>query len=370
MRLLDRYLLRELLIPLGYCLSGFIIFFCAFDLIFNLHKFQENKMTPWDCVEYYQVTLPEVFVMIVAPVSLLLALLYAITTHARHNEFTAIRAAGVSLWRISLPYLAVGILFSGVVFYVNEFWAPQAQDKAEEIMNRRVGASQSASSQIFDLRFYNAPENRSWYIRIYNKNTTEMRTVVVNWELPDGSLRNIYAKSGVYTNGNWLFRNVEEIDYKSKLDPVPLCKTNATFIPPFSETPEMIKSQIKFNQINLKRSKKPRMSMSEISDYMRLNPKLSPGDQKVMTTQWQCRIAEPLKCLMVVLIAIPFGARSGRRNVFVGVASSIVIFFSYYILQQLSQTLGMNGKIPGFWAAWTPNMVFGMTGIILILRVR
>ena len=93
-RLLDRYLLRELLVPLGYCLGGFLIFYVSFDLIFQINRFLDAHLLFWDIVEYYVVTLPELLVEEVLPVSLLLALLYATTNHSRYNELTAMRAAG------------------------------------------------------------------------------------------------------------------------------------------------------------------------------------------------------------------------------------------------------------------------------------
>src|ERR1035438_9093249 len=127
MRLLDRYLLRELLIPLGYCLCGFLLFWISSDMFVTLGDFQKKELLARDIVEYYVVMLPE-FLVLVLPIALLLALLYALTNHARHQEITAIRAAGVSLWRISLPYLGVGFLASLVLFVVNEVWGPSSDE--------------------------------------------------------------------------------------------------------------------------------------------------------------------------------------------------------------------------------------------------
>ena len=103
MRLLDRYLLRELLIPLGYCLGGFLVFWIAFDLFSDLGAFQQEKLKPLEIGEYYLALLPKLLQDIVAPAALLLALLYTLTNHARHQELTAMRAAGVGLWRLCLP---------------------------------------------------------------------------------------------------------------------------------------------------------------------------------------------------------------------------------------------------------------------------
>src|SRR5262245_38180794 len=123
MRLLDRYLLRELLIPLSYCLSGFLIFWVAFDLFKELGNLQGRKLSWRDIAEYYLVITPE-FLVIVLPIALLLALLYALANHSRHNEITAIRSAGVSLWRLCVPYFAVGLLITIAAFVVNELWVP------------------------------------------------------------------------------------------------------------------------------------------------------------------------------------------------------------------------------------------------------
>src|SRR6195256_3878839 len=137
MRLLDRYLLRELLIPLGYCLCGFLIFWVFSDLFTSLADFQKKKLLPWDIAEYYLVSTPE-FLVVVVPIALLLALLYALTNHARHHEITAIRAAGISLWRLCVPYLAIGFLAGLGLFALNELVVPDGTAAAEEILMRRV----------------------------------------------------------------------------------------------------------------------------------------------------------------------------------------------------------------------------------------
>jgi len=84
----------------------------------------------------------------------------------------------------------------------------------------------------------------------------------------------------------------------------------------------------------------------------------------------QGRLAAPWTCVVVVLIAIPFGAASGRRNVFVGVASSLVICFAFFILQQVGLVYGATGRLPAWLGAWAPNLSFGLAGLILTDRVR
>ena len=68
MRLLDRYLLREFLVPLGYCISGFLIFWIAFDLFSELHAMQDKHLLAGDIAEYYLFRLPE-FLPVALPVA-------------------------------------------------------------------------------------------------------------------------------------------------------------------------------------------------------------------------------------------------------------------------------------------------------------
>lgn len=371
MRLLDRYLLRELMVPLIYCLGGFLIFWISFDLFSEFNEFQRSKLKPLDIAEYYLVRTPEEM-SVVMPVALLLALLYALTNHARHHELTAIRAAGVSLWRLSLPYLAVGFVFSSVLFAINELWVPQTQERSKRILARYM-AETSATSLDWrkNLFFMNTPENRSWSVEAYNLMTGEMLQPTIVWELPGGVKRVINAERGRYAAGTWTFFNVQEtITSPERMFPL-RTETNVLSFTNFSENPELIRSDIKVNTLSMKdAAKEAQLSLQEIVNYKRLHPELPPRQEAVINTQFHSRLASPWLCLVVVLIAIPFGAPSGRRNVFVGVAASIVIAFIYFILFKLCLALGTGGVLPGWLAAWLPNVTFAITGIILTLRVR
>ena len=74
MRLLDRYLLRELLVPLCYCLCGFLLLWVASDLVTELSALQDKRLHAGDIADYYLVKTPE-FLVMVLPIALLLALL-------------------------------------------------------------------------------------------------------------------------------------------------------------------------------------------------------------------------------------------------------------------------------------------------------
>jgi lipopolysaccharide export system permease protein len=374
MRLLDRYLLRELLVPLGYCLGGFLLFWTVFDLFNSLGDLQEKRMLWQDIALYYLVRAPEVLVLIL-PIALLLGLLYSLTNHARHHEITAMRAAGISLWRIAQPYFLVGFAASLVLLALNELAVPNSSDLAEKISRRRIAVQAGAlrPGQIGNLTFNNSRDRRIWRIGMYDSNAEIMIDPRVVWVLPDSSVRWLDADRAERLDGVWVFLNAREYREEPKANsmPMPILQTNRLALPEFTETPEQIKSEIKLSRsISLRPGVRVEMAIRELLNYLRLHPDPKPKERDWLYTQLHGRLAAPWTCLVVVLIAIPFGAASGRRNVFFGVAGSIFICFAFFVLQKVGLAMGSGGFLPPWIGAWLPNLFFSVTGAWLTARVR
>jgi lipopolysaccharide export system permease protein len=372
-RLLDRYLFRELLTPLAYCLGGFLIFYITFSLFTGLPDLQEHKLHLRDVLEYSAAQTPG-FLVLVLPVALLLALLYTLTQHARHNEITAMRAAGISLWRICLPYFGVGLLATGAQFALNEVVVPRSAAWALHIRTRYVQTAEDLREQTAARHFgmINERAHRHWFCTQYDAAAAEMFGPTVVWSLPDGSLRTLYAARAVHTNGVWVFFEVKEY---AQADPdvpvtVRLLQTNVLAMPEFEETPRQVRGEIKMGNQETFNPHSEDISLREILDYLREHPGLPKAQAGELLTRFHNRLAAPWTCLVVVLIAIPFGAGSGRRNLFFGVAGSIFIVAGYLVTQQVSLAVGSHGHLPAWLAAWLPNLLFAATGCLLTARVR
>lgn len=374
MRLLARYLMRECLVALGYCFSAFLLLWVSLDLLSSLHDLQENKLRAGDVAEYYLFRIPE-FLPVALPVAILLALLYALTNHARHNEITAIRAAGVSLWRLSLPYFAIGLLAAVALFASNEFLAPKTAEVAEQILIRRVQRQRSDEErlQVSNLAFENATAGRFWRIGIYNPRTGEMIRPSVNWRRPDGTRQQFDAERATYTNGCWTFYNVsgwkKTATTNSLMEPI---KKATLPMPEFAERPEEINSQISVMDriAHPTRTHRADIPIAEIINYLHFNPNPEASIRSRLFTKLHGRFAGPFTCIVVVMMALPFAAASNRRNVFVGVAASLFIFFVYFMLQQVGFAMGEVGRIPAWLGAWFPNLLFGIAGLWMVARVR
>lgn len=372
MRLIDRYLLRDFLFWLAVFFAGFLMIWIAFDLGLDPHRFQQAHLRGKDFVEYYFYKSAD-FIPIALPVAILLATLYVITNHARYNEITAIRAAGVSLVRLCMPYFAAGFTLSALLFAFNEYFAPHAGDMAEEILIRRVDPTAKAQYYLtHNFAFVNygvGGKPHKWTAAVYNSETHEMTAPLITWPTSNGMDLSISANTARWTNHMWVLSDnvIKTLGVTTRL-PV----TDPVALPELPETPAQIQSDIKVNKYRSITSKTRRadIPLADIVNYLRFHPNPDRKTRNWLFTKLHGRFAGPFACLVVVIVAIPFSARSGRRNIFVGVAASIFIFFVYFVLQQVGLTFGETGWMPSWFGAWFPNLFFGVGGLFLMSRVR
>src|SRR5439155_1507049 len=126
MRLLDRYVIRNFLHAYLYCVAGFLSIWLVFDISDNVSIFLDRHFGLLRVTEFYLTQLPQVFVILL-PVSLLLALLFSLGRMSRTNEIVSMLTAGVSLPRLLLPLLAMGVLMTLATMALNYSAAPHAE---------------------------------------------------------------------------------------------------------------------------------------------------------------------------------------------------------------------------------------------------
>ncbi len=372
-RLLDRYLLRELLVPLVVTLSSFVLLWLVFDIVGIIDDFHDNQLQLADAIEYYLYKTPKVLSEGLVPVALLLTTLYALTQHARHNELTAIRSAGISLWRVLVPYMGVGVLFSLGLFWLNEFALPDANQRMDQVMHRYKGGGDATPGRLRNFNFHNERDRRKWTIGEFDRGAGTMTGVLVEWSQADGRVQYVKADGARWSGTEWVFQraltrifdpaNKEEFDFAPAVDEL--------VVREFRETPAEIWSEFSIGQLSARvAAKRAVVALSTLQNYFDLHPELTGDKRALLMTQFHARIAIPWTCLVVMLIAIPFAAPSGRRNVFVGTTAGLVLTFAFFILQRLGLTLGTGGYLVPWLAAWLPNLCFAGLGIFLTSRVR
>ncbi len=392
MRLLDRYLLRELLVPFAYCLAGFQIFWVAFQLFNELPMFQERGMSAAAIAWYFLLKTPDLLPKVL-PMALLLSLLYALTNHARHNELVAMRAAGIGLWRIGAGYLATGAVLSVALLFSNEVLDPVADEAAEKLLLRHLSrapapapATPSQSEWIANVNFRNESADHWWRASAFHLKRGELISPSVEYPAGGGTTNWLAAERAVWTNGAWLFLNVR-LHVRRPPDPdIPeIHMTNRLVVTALTESPRQMQTEIKIGTMTAARAAKQlRFNLRDLVDYRRFHPRLPPDRHALVATQFHGRLAQPWTCLVVVLIALPFGALTSRRNVFAGVAVSVFVTVAHYFLSQLGLAFGTGlvlpeaiiratpwlAELPPILCTWGPNALFAALGIWATNKLR
>ena len=375
MRLLDRYQIRELALPFIYCLSGFLVFWSTADLISSMDEFKEQGLHVLDILLYYFHLLPEILRNLL-PVVLLLALLYSLTTHARYNEITAMRAAGIGVWRLGMPYFGAALVATVALAFIQEWWLPRSMPEAEKIIEGWYQQTDGKNPERWKgpVNLNNTLERRKWTIDEYDLLESRMYGVDIEETLESGRIRRLLGQEAWWTNRTWMMAGVNEHLFANPGERQGGQRRQHSILElHVTETPEFISSQIKLVDLESARVGKvvsTQFSIAEIMECQRLNPGLDEYLANLLDTKLHAQIASPFTCFVVVLIALPFAMRTGRRDMFLGVTSSIFMCFGYFILQRMALPLGISGAIPGFVAAWTPNVVFGVAGAWMLRKAN
>src|SRR5437588_2856784 len=206
MKLLDRYLLNELVGPFLFGV-GVVLMLFEGSVIFQVLNTLDQRVSLWGLARVLLFKVPYLMVWS-APVATLFASAFAINRLGRDNEVTCIRSAGVSVRRICLPIAMVGLAVSGLAFLANERLVPWAEHKANDTM-RKMAIAQ-AIPQIQPNIFFNS-ENYWFYIgsvQKIGKRDVQVQNVLI-YHLPeDGGLPTLMtAKRGRSYGLVWEFED-------------------------------------------------------------------------------------------------------------------------------------------------------------------
>ena len=357
MRLLDRYILREQLISLFMGLLFFTSVFIIVDIFEKLDTFIDNHV-PWHTVAtYYAISIPGIVVQVL-PMAMLLACLLALGQIGRHNELTAMQAAGIGIGRIALPLWALAATVSVLVFVVNEVALPALNARKLQIYRVDIKKQSLEGASVRTNLAYLGREGRTFLIRTYNIPTREMREVVIQ-EISQHTLTGrIDAESARWENGRWVFRRgfVRRFDREGEH----AAEFKELVIPGLMETPDDF----------AKAEEDPAaLSYWELQNYIGRLRQSGSRVQKYLVELY-LKVAFPLTNLIVVVIGTALALRVRRGGLAVSFGLSVFISFIYYAFIRTGQALGHQGALPPVVAAWMGNVFFAALALELLRRAR
>ena len=361
-RLLDRYLLRNFLLPFTYCVLGFLSIWLVYELGGNANNFIANGVSLRNVFAFYGGQLPAIALLIL-PMALLLALLYCLGRMSQSNELLSMLGAGVSLGRVLLPVYGAGLLVTALSTFVSYAPAPQADAQrglAEAQMQGDTGKLEKKSATLGYL-FRNRADDRLWYIeRMPADETKPMEGVqVVQQDHRNDIVEKLYAKTAVFEPGahRWTFTDTRVVHFNTAGD------VTAESYPPrqevnnWSETPWRIASAL---------LDADKLSVPELHQYLRLNADFTQSQLAPFRTYLAYRWSLPWRCMVVVLLAAPLGIVYQRRSVIAGVATAILMFLFILFFDSLFVAVGKGDRLAPLLAACVTNGVFAVVGLALL----
>jgi len=365
LKILTRYVFREFLVPLFYCMSGFVSIYVLFELFGSFSRMADSKPPLGEIVRYFCAYLSPFF-QYLAPAALMLATLYTMWTFCRHSEIIAMRANGIGFFTIVKPLLFVAFAMACFVAWVNESYVPRYAQWAKQLRNARFEMDKVEKAD--NIVFRNAEADRTWTVDEVSDIAGEhLKNVRVTVDRAEGvRLMNITADRADYLDGEWWFSNVEVRHYDAQgrevASPTPeLDALKVRPFPLFTERPRDFLAQNRDWAYN---------SVGDRIRYLRQHPDLSGQMVRKYRYDIWSQVMSPWSCLVITLFAIPAGIASGRQSVFKGILGALGMFFAFYALVIGGMVGADTGLIPPVPAAVFPHLAFFGVGLWLFRRQR
>jgi len=362
--ILDDYVLREFLTTFAMVLVSFVLLMLVFTFFELLGDIIRNR-TPLVTVGEYLIDLTPSMIYNIAPLGVLVAVLVTFGVLTRTSELTAMKATGISLYRVMVPIVVVSALIAIALFLFDESYLPSAnrrQEALRSIIKGRPAQTFLRPDQkwIFGRQEPGKP-GRIFYYQFFDPDQERFANLTVFEFNPENfSLsRRIFASSVHWEPQlqQWVF----EHGWERRFDGEAVSSYSQFSVedfPEINEPPQYFTKQALQSQ---------EMTFGQLERYIR-DLRQSGFDTKHLSVQLNLKIADPLVTLVMAVLAIPFALSMGKRGSLTGIATAIGLAIAYWVVKGMFGALGDVNLLPTLLAAWSPDLLFGLTGAYLLLR--
>jgi len=356
LRITDRYLLKSFIALLGFSVAAFLIIFIIVDIVEKMDTFIDRDASLEIVLWFYVYSIPN-FLLLVLPIAMLMASLFAMGQLVKNGEFTALKAAGVSLYRVIFPVLVFATLVSVFAFWFGERVASSSERKKSEIYNNQIKKYQNimiskdniilqdTRNRQVSIRHYDGFNHTGSMINIMIRNGSRVDTTIIakhlmpdgnDWILLEGKIRD-------FTTG-------KEVVYEFYEYTI----TDFNFI-----EDDLIAVQIKPEERNVE----------ELEEFIGKLQQLGIPNER-WKVDYYAKFAFPFVNLVVVMLGLPLAVRNWRGGNAFGIGISVFICFVYYVIMTFSNSLGYKGVLTPITAAWFSNILFGVIGIGALITAK
>jgi lipopolysaccharide export system permease protein len=359
-RILSRYIAKEFLKLLSLWTASFFMIFFVVELFERINEIIVHKAPLYFILEYFLYQIPP-FLSMTLPFATLLAAMITLGVLARNNEVVAMKAHGISTYRIIVPLLILSTSVTAFILLCNETIVPYSARKANYIWSVKI--KQEEERAFFKLnKIWYRGENVIYNIRLLEPKEDLLRGVTIYWFDEAFNLRQrVDARSARWNGVGWTFYDVAVRDFLPGGEVA--TETYDERDIPLREKPEDFKKGIKDPNEMTYRDLKVYVEELTREGY----------DTTRYVVDLHHKVSFPFLTLIMVLMGSPLAlaASHGRGGrIAQGVGLSMVIGFVYWAVFAISVALGHSGTFPPFIAAWAPNIFFALIGGFILESIH
>ena len=362
-RLLDAYVVREFFGMFVLVLSSFVMLmlvFTFFELVGDIIRNHIALTTVGD----YLFNLAPSMVYTITPLAVLIAVLVTFGVLNRNSEIIAMKATGISLYRLVIPVVSISAVLAMCLFMFDDYYLPAANRRQEALRSTIKGrppqtflhpeqkwmfgqSHPGEQGHIFYYQFFDPDDNAFVNLSIFEFNPS---TFALS--------RRIFASRAVWDERtkSWRFNSgwVRNIDVNNSQ----YSEFTSTSFAEIHEDPGYFKKE------NLQSQE---MNFAQLDSYIRDLRQSGFDTMRLRVALWH-KLAYPLIAVVMAVLAIPFALSMGRRGSLTGIAVAISVALAYWVVDGLFSAMGNVNYLPAALAAWSPDVLFGLAGGYLLLR--
>lgn len=363
--LLDEYVLRSYATNFLFSLGAFALLYIVFTFFELIGDIVRNG-TQLFIVGDYLLNLIPYILNSVTPLCSLLAVLITFSSLSRTSELTAMKATGISLYRVVTPIFVLAALLSVALFAFDEAYLPAA-NRRQESLRAQIKGKPAQTFLRPDRKWISGqparPEDldRIFYYQAFDADRNAFANLTV-FEFDPKSftlVHRIFATNTRWDNAHntWIFSNGWQRTFTNETVSSYQPFSVAAF-PEIHEPPSYFKKEDKQSQ---------EMTYNELSRYI-ADLRQSGFDTVRLRVQLALKLADPTITLVMAILAVPFAVSMGKRGGLAGISTAIGVAISYWVVAGIFSSMGDIGTLPPLLAAWSPDLLFGIAGTYLLLR--
>jgi lipopolysaccharide export system permease protein len=308
-------------------------------------------------VRYYLVYMPNI-IYLVMPIIVLIASLFSIMNMSKYNELTALKSAGISLYRIILPLIFMGIFISLSMIAFDEYVVSYSNRARIDMKKYEL----KAQSKKIDKRVYNkiisTSSGEKVYFQQFDGTKNAGRQITVQTFRNYSMIRRIDARMFLWKEDGWQLKYGILRDFSRET--TKYTKFDTLNIKLAGITPEeLLKERTKPEEMNYTELK------TFITDLKRMGTK---------TTRWEVaknsKLSYPFANLIILIFGATLASTKRRSGPALGFILALTVVFVYFFIFKFGEILGQNGEISPLLASWLANIVFGTAAVVALMKTR